>query len=157
MSSLYCMWQPPYAEQNVPFWCRRLVWDRQITRMWANAQRDGRPAECSWCHLFNARKFGWRPLLQCRAVMLPRCKTRGNLLGCPKLANRCQALVGQSSPYCKNIWGRYRCLTSFFLIVDMCLSCEDIARQSWAMVCRWQSFVSCIFSEPCPARFRPTS
>jgi len=32
-------------------------------RMWANAQRDGRPAEHWWCPLFNATKFGWRPLL----------------------------------------------------------------------------------------------
>jgi len=28
------------------------------TRMWANAQRDGRPAEHRWCPLFNAAKFG---------------------------------------------------------------------------------------------------
>jgi len=28
------------------------------TRMWANAQRDGRPAEYRWCPLFNAAKFG---------------------------------------------------------------------------------------------------
>ena len=33
------------------------------TRMWANAQRDGRPAEHRWRPLFNAAKFGWRPLL----------------------------------------------------------------------------------------------
>jgi len=46
-----------------------------ITRMWANAQRDGRPAEYRWRPLFNAAKFGWRPLLECRAVMLPRRKT----------------------------------------------------------------------------------
>jgi len=26
--------------------------------MWANAQRDGRPAEYSWRPLFNAAKFG---------------------------------------------------------------------------------------------------
>jgi len=26
--------------------------------MWANAQRDGRPAECMWRPLFNAAKFG---------------------------------------------------------------------------------------------------
>jgi len=26
--------------------------------MWANAQRDGRPAEHGWCPLFNAAKFG---------------------------------------------------------------------------------------------------
>jgi len=30
--------------------------------MWADAQRDGRPDEYRWCPLFNAAKFGWRPL-----------------------------------------------------------------------------------------------
>jgi len=29
-------------------------------------------------------------------------------------------------------------LNNFFPIVDTCLSCEDIARQSCAMVARWQ-------------------
>ena len=33
--------------------------------MWANAQRDGRPAKYRWRPLFNAAKFGWRPLLEC--------------------------------------------------------------------------------------------
>ena len=28
------------------------------TRMWANAQRDGRPAEHRWRPVFNAAKFG---------------------------------------------------------------------------------------------------
>jgi len=28
------------------------------TRMWANAQRDGCPAEYTWRPLFNAAKFG---------------------------------------------------------------------------------------------------
>jgi len=31
---------------------------RRETRMWANAQRDGRPAEHRWRPLFNAAKFG---------------------------------------------------------------------------------------------------
>ena len=44
--------------------------------MWANAQRDGRPAEYRWRLLFNAAKFGWCPLLECRAVTLPRRETR---------------------------------------------------------------------------------
>jgi len=64
------------------------------TRMWANAQRDGRPAEYRWCPLFNATKFGWRPLLECRAVTLPtKTQNRWNLQGCPKLANRSQPVV----------------------------------------------------------------
>jgi len=29
-----------------------------LTRIWANAQRDGRPAECRWRPLFNAANFG---------------------------------------------------------------------------------------------------
>ena len=72
--------------------------------MWANAQRDGRPAEYRWRPLFNAAKFGWRPLLECRTVTLPRRETRWNLQGCPKLANRSQPLVGRSSPYYQDMW-----------------------------------------------------
>ena len=41
-----------------------------ITRMWANAQPDGRPAEYRWLPLLNAAKFGSRLLLDCRAVTL---------------------------------------------------------------------------------------
>jgi len=68
--------------------------------MWANAQRDGRPAEYRWRPLFSAAKFGWRPLLEYRAVTLSRRETRWNYLGCPKLTKRFQPLVGRSSPYC---------------------------------------------------------
>jgi len=39
-----------------------------ITRMWANAQRDCRPAEHRWRPLFNAAKFGWRLLLHVRCL-----------------------------------------------------------------------------------------
>jgi len=108
--------------------------------MWANAQRDGRPAEYRWRPLFNARKLSWRPILECPVVMLPRRETRWNLLGCPKLPDRSQPLVGRSSPYCGNMWRSYCCLTSFFPVVDTCLSCEDIAWQSCAMVPRWRFF-----------------
>ena len=84
------------------------------TRMWANGQRDIRLAEYRWRPLFNAAKFGCRPLLECRAVMLPRCETCWNLLWCIILANRSQPLVGRSSPYCEDMWWRHCCLTSFF-------------------------------------------
>jgi len=106
--------------------------------MWANAQRDGCPAEHRWRPLFNAAKFGWRSLLYCRAVTLPRRETSWNLQGCLKLLDRSEPLVGQSSPYCGDVWRTYRCLISFFPIVDTCLSCEDIARQICVMVPRWR-------------------
>jgi len=69
-----------------------------------------------------------------RAVTVPRCEIRWNLQGCPKLANRSQPLVARSSPYYEDMWSRYRCLTSFFPIVNTCLSCKDTARQICAMV-----------------------
>ena len=98
---------------------------------------------------FNAAKFGWCPILECRAVTLPRRETRWNLQGCPKLTKRSQPLVGQSSPYCGDMW-RYCCLTSFFPTVDTCLSCKDITQQSCGMVPRWRlfgDFLHSVFSE----------
>jgi len=68
----------------------------------------------------------------------------------PKLANRSEPLVGRSSPYCKDMWGRYCC---FLPIVDTCLRCKDTARQSCAMVRRWRFFASYISSEPHAAHF----
>ena len=86
------------------------------------------------------------------------CSNPLKFAGCPKLLNRAQPLVGWSSPYCEDT-RRYCCTTRFFPIVDTCLSCEDIARQSFAMVPRPQIFgdffMSCIFSEPRGAHFRP--
>jgi len=105
--------------------------------MWAKAQCDGHPVEYRWHPLFNAAKFGWRPLLEWCAVTRPRRETRWDLQGCPKLPDRSQPLVGHSSPYCGDIWRRYCCLTIFFPIVDTCLTCEYIYRQSCAMVPRW--------------------
>jgi len=103
--------------------------------MWANAQRDGGPAGHRWRPLFNAAKFGWRSLLYCCAVTLPRCEGRWNLEGYPKLVNRSQPLVSRSSPYCRDMWRTYCCSSSFFfLTVDTCLRCKDIARQICAMV-----------------------
>ena len=113
--------------------------------MWANAEPDGRPAEHRWRPLLNAAVW-LTPTTICCAVTLPRQETRLNLQGCLKLSDRSQQLVGRSSPYCEDMWRTYCCLISFFPIVDACLSCEDIARQSCAMVPRWRFFAT--FSHP---------
>jgi len=52
--------------------------NKNITRMWANAQRHGRHAEHRWRPLFNAAKFGWRSLLDCCAVTMPRRESHRN-------------------------------------------------------------------------------
>jgi len=109
--------RPTFYFQKVSRNFRRdCIHDQYIyaTRMLSNAQRDGRPAGHKWRPLFNAAKFGWRPLLDCRAVTLSIRETRWNHLGCPKLVNRSQPLVGLSLSYCEDMWRRYCCLTGFF-------------------------------------------
>ena len=65
-------------------------------------------------------------------------KTRNllKLAGVPQTTGSISAISGRCSSYCGDILRTYCCFTSFFLIVDMCLGCEDIAQQSCAMV-RW--------------------
>ena len=61
-----------------------------------------------------------------------------NLLGCPKLQNLSQPIVGRKFTI---LWGHVDdilLLNKFFPIADTCLSCEDSARQSCAMVPRWR-------------------
>jgi len=109
--------------------------------MWADAQRDGHPAEYRWRPLLNAANFGWCPLLEYPAVTLPWHETHWNQLGCPKLPDRPQPLVGRCSPYCGDIWRRHCCLTSFFPIVNMCLICPHLLCR--AAITRWLYRVEC--------------
>ena len=92
-------------------------------------------------------KFGLPPVSDVTAVTKPRCKICWKLLGCPNLPN----VRGQWTKFTRgdDVWRRYCSLTSFFPIVDTCLSCEDTARQSSAMVPRWQisgDFLHPVFS-----------
>jgi len=72
--------------------------------------------------------------------------------GVPQTRQQISAASGPSSPYYQDMWRRYCCLTSFFPIVDTCLSCEDIAWQSCGMVPRWRlfgDFLRAVFSVSC--------
>jgi len=80
-------------------------------------------AEYKWRPPFNAAMFGWRPLLECHAVMTPTtrvtcsnaAKTQNPLkfVGVPQSPEWISAVSGRSSPYCEDMWGRYCCLTVF--------------------------------------------
>jgi len=116
--------------------------------MWANGQRDGRPAEHRWRPLFNAAKFGWRPLqMPCSNA----AKTRNPFKfgGVPQTGKPISAAIGPSFTI---LWGYVEdilLLNTFFPIVDTCLSCEDTARQICAMVPRWRilaTFLRPVFS-----------
>jgi len=122
------------------------IWQNSVRGHEPQKYRYSVPAQETAKH---RAKFGWPAVSDITAVTKRRCKTRWNLLGCPKIANRSQPLVDRSSPYCEDSWRTYCCLTGFFPIVNTYLSCEDIARQSCAMVRRWrffESFLSPVFS-----------
>ena len=100
------------------------------TRMWANAQRDGRPSEYRWCPLFNAEKFGWK------------------FVGVPQTPEPISAVSG---PKFTILWGHVEEVLLFNRFFRFSIS----ARQSCTMVPRWRFFASCISSEPHAAHFRP--
>jgi len=110
-----------------------------ITRLeiWANAQRDGRPAEYRWRPLFNAAVW----------LCSNAAKTRNPLkfAGVPQTNETISAASRPKFTIVRTCAGdiaAYFCLTSFLPVVDMCLRCEDIARQSCAMVRKRRFFAS---------------
>jgi len=109
---------------------------RQTNKMWVNAQRDGCATEYRWRPLFNAAVW-LTPTTGVPCSNAAKTQNPLKLAGVPQTTEPISAAVGRSSPYCDDMWRRYCCLTSFFPIVDTCLSCEDIARQSCTMVRRW--------------------
>ena len=112
--------------------------------MWANAQRDGLPAENRWRPLFNAAVW-LTPTARVPCSNAAKARNPLKFAGVPQTRRQIsQPLVGRSSPYYENVGRRYCCLTSLFLIVDTCLSSEDIARQTCAMVPKWR-FLRAIF------------
>ena len=116
--------------------------------MWANAQRDGRPAKHRWRPLFNAAKFGscstWLPCSNAATTRKPL-----KFAGVPQTGKLISAASG---PKFTILWGHMEdilLLNKFFPIVDTCLICEDIAWQSSAMVPRWwflATFLHPVFS-----------
>ena len=122
-----------------------MKWRVISTRMWANAQRDGRPAEYRWRPLFNAAKFGWRSLLECRAVPLPRRESRWNLQGCPKLANRSQPLVGRKFTI---LWGHVEevsVFNKFFFRLSIHASAAKIQPDKVVRWCQNGDFLRPVF------------
>ena len=70
------------------------------------------------------------------------------------------SISAASGPKCTILWGHAEDIllrNKFFPIVDMCLSCEDIARQlcDGAQMAIFGDFCVLSFSEPRAAGFRP--
>jgi len=79
-------------------------------------------------------KFGWRPLLECRAVTLPpRTRNPLKLAGVPQTTGAISAASGPKFTILRGHLEEILLLNNFFRIVDMCLRWEDIANK----VARW--------------------
>ena len=159
--------------KNFLFYFRRgCMWKLECERMpnLMAAQPNIGGALCS------TSQFGWRPLFECHAVILPikenatlgdgqasckvwltsvewrQCsndaKTQNpfKFAGVPQTPEPISAI---SVLKFTTLWGHVEEVllsNKFFLIVDKCHSCEDIVRRSYAMVRRWRYFSSCICS-----------
>jgi len=150
---------PDYATETLTF---SELGSKPITleklEMWVNAQRDGRPAECRWRPLFNAAVW----LTPTTRVPCSNAAKTRNPLKLPRVPQTNETISAASGPKFTILCGHVEEILLlnkfFFSIVDACLSCEDIARQSCGMVPRWRflaTFGSCICSEPRAAPFRP--
>ena len=108
--------------------------------MWANAQRDGRPAEYRWRPLFNAAVW-LTPTTRVPCSNADKTRNPLKFADVPQTRQQISAtIVAEVHHIVRTCEGRHCCLTSFFPIVETCLICEDIAEQSCAMVPRWRIF-----------------
>ena len=133
-----------------------------ITRMWANAQRDGRPAEYRWRPSVQRRKVWWlTPSRPTRVPCSNDAKTRKPLKsdGVPQTNETISATSGPKFTILCGHVEEILLLNNFFSIVDTRLSCE---RFSPTELCNGTQmatfcviFASCLSSEPRTAHFRP--
>jgi len=117
------------------------TWTQSEFCTWQNSVRGQEPRICIYGVPADSQtscKVSLTSVERRRCSNEAKTRNRLKFAGCPKLANRSQQLVRRSSLYYEDTWRRYCRLTSFFLIVDTCLSCEDIAPQSCAIVRKWR-------------------
>ena len=103
--------------------------------MWPNAQRDGRPAEYRWRSLFNAAVW-LMPTTRVPCSNAAKTLNRLKFAGVPQTNETISAVGG---PKFAILWRHVDdilLLNLFFRIVDICLICEDTARQSCPTVHR---------------------
>ena len=86
------------------------------TRMWANAQHDDRPDEYRWRPLFNAAKFGWRPLL----VLCSNAAKMRNPLKFTWVPQTRQQISAVSRPKFTILWGRVEEVSVFNKFFSYC-------------------------------------
>jgi len=116
--------------------------------MWANAQRDGRPAEYRWRPLFNAAVCWPTAGVPCSNT----AKTRNPLkfVGVPQTP---EPISATSGPKFTILWGHLEDI----LLLNNFSDCRYTPQlcDGVQMAIFGDFFASCIFSKPRAARFRP--
>jgi len=85
----------------------------------------------------HCEKFGWLPLSDVAAVKKPRRENPRVLASLAGMPRTKETILAVNRLKFTILWGHVEeilLLNKFFPNVDTCLSCEDIARQSCAMV-----------------------
>jgi len=130
ISDLSCPSSPPISFQT-------MFIVTITTRMWANAQRDGRPAEHRWRPLYNAAVW-LTPTTGVSCSSAAKTQNPLKLAAMPQTTGSISAASGPKfTVLCRHL-EEILLLNKFFPIVDTCFGCEDIVRQSCAMVPRWR-------------------
>ena len=114
--------------------------------MWANAQRDGRPVKYSCRPLFNAAKFGWRPLLY-RVPCSNAAKTR-NPLKFAWVPQTRQQISAVSRLKFTILWGHMDevLLLNKFFRLSICALVAKIQADKVVRYCRDGDFLWPVFS-----------
>jgi len=98
--------------------------------MWANAQRDGHPAEYRWRPLLNAAVW-LTPTTRVLCSNAAKMRNQLKLAGVPQTNETMSAASGRKFTI---LWGHVEeilLLNKFFPFVNTCRSCEDIKVVRW--------------------------
>ena len=123
----------------------RKTWTQSKFFTWQNSIRGKSPRKCMY--VYTSPGDGQTSCkVWLASVERRRCSSKGKrsnplkFAGVPQTNEPISAASGPKSTILWGIWERYCCLQVFFPIVDTCLSCEDTARQTCAMVPRRRFF-----------------
>jgi len=103
--------------------------------MWANAQRDGCPAEYRWRPLFNAAVW-LTPTIRLQCSNAAKTQNWLKFATVPQTPEPISAVSGPKFTILRGHVEEVLLLNRVSPIVDTCLTCEDMAEQSCAMVPR---------------------
>jgi len=125
---------------------------RKELDMWANAQRDGRPAEYRWRPLFNAAVW-LTPTARVSCSNAAKTRNPLKFAGVPQTRQWISVVSKPKFTILSGHMEEVLLFNKFFPIVDACLSSEDIARQSCATVQKWRFFCVLYFQRAACSTF----